>query len=60
LRRLRQAHRSRGCGAGSSTPKSTPDETLRRIGAIMLCRERLAANVHSRVAVEAMMVAPRS
>ncbi|WP_214411585.1 DNA polymerase III subunit delta' [Sphaerisporangium fuscum] len=33
---------------------STPEDTLRRIDAIMLCRERLAANVNPQIAVEAM------
>ncbi|MCF6467201.1 DNA polymerase III subunit delta' [Nonomuraea sp. MG754425] len=38
----------------------TPEETLRRIDAIMRCRERLAANVNPQMAVEAMMLALRS
>ncbi|GLW13171.1 DNA polymerase III subunit delta [Microtetraspora sp. NBRC 13810] len=36
---------------------STPERTLRRIGAIMQCRERLAANVNPQIAVEAMTLA---
>jgi DNA polymerase-3 subunit delta' len=39
---------------------STPEETLRRIDAIMQCRERLAANVNPQMAVEAMMLSLRS
>ncbi|MGW4642798.1 DNA polymerase III subunit delta' [Sphaerisporangium sp. NPDC004334] len=35
---------------------SPPEDTLRRIDAIMLCRERLAANVNPQIAVEAMAV----
>ncbi|CAL9418853.1 DNA polymerase III subunit delta' [Nocardiopsis sp. TNDT3] len=33
---------------------STPESTLRRIDAIMECRERIAANVHPQIAMEAM------
>ncbi len=33
---------------------STPESTLRRIDAIMVCRERIAANVHPQIALEAM------
>lgn len=33
---------------------STPESTLRRIDAIMSCRERIAANVHPQIAMEAM------
>ncbi|KIH97572.1 DNA polymerase III subunit delta' [Streptomonospora alba] len=36
---------------------STPESTLRRIDAIMLCRERIAANVHPQIAMEAMTAA---
>ncbi len=32
----------------------TPESTLRRIDAIMACRERIAANVHPQIAMEAM------
>ncbi|OOC56580.1 MULTISPECIES: DNA polymerase III subunit delta' [Nocardiopsis] len=32
----------------------TPESTLRRIDAIMQCRERIAANVHPQIAMEAM------
>ena len=32
----------------------TPESTLRRIDAIMECRERIAANVHPQIAMEAM------
>jgi DNA polymerase-3 subunit delta' len=39
--------------------RSTPEETLRRIDAIMRCRERLAANVNPQIAVEAMMLGLR-
>lgn len=39
---------------------STPEQTLRRIDAIMQCRGRLAANVNPQIAVEAMMLALRS
>jgi DNA polymerase-3 subunit delta' len=35
---------------------SSPEDTLRRIDAIMLCRERLAANVNPQIAVEAMTI----
>ncbi|MEV5411037.1 DNA polymerase III subunit delta' [Thermopolyspora sp. NPDC052614] len=38
---------------------STPEATLRRVDAIMLCRERLAANVNPQIAVEAMTLALR-
>lgn len=38
---------------------STPEETLRRIDAIMLCRERLDANVNPQIAVEALMLSLR-
>ncbi|WP_242677099.1 DNA polymerase III subunit delta' [Streptomonospora litoralis] len=36
---------------------STPEASLRRIDAIMLCRERIAANVHPQIAMEAMTAA---
>ncbi|GII89243.1 DNA polymerase III subunit delta [Sphaerisporangium siamense] len=36
---------------------STPEDTLRRIDAIMLCRDRLAANVNPQIAVEALTIA---
>jgi DNA polymerase-3 subunit delta' len=36
---------------------SAPADTLRRIDAIMQCRERLAANVNPQIAVEAMTLA---
>ncbi|WP_182877914.1 DNA polymerase III subunit delta' [Microbispora sp. H10670] len=39
---------------------SSPEDTLRRTDAIMKCRERLAANVHPQIAVEAMTLALRS
>ncbi|MQA98134.1 MAG: DNA polymerase III subunit delta' [Streptosporangiales bacterium] len=39
---------------------STPDATLRRIEAIMQCRERLQANANPQLAVEAMMMALRT
>ncbi|RCV51413.1 DNA polymerase III subunit delta' [Marinitenerispora sediminis] len=39
--------------AGSSTPEAT----LRRVDAIMRCRERIAANVHPQIAIEAMTAA---
>ncbi|SDH98269.1 DNA polymerase-3 subunit delta' [Sinosporangium album] len=38
---------------------STPEGTLRRVDAIMLCRERLAANVNPQMAVEAMTLSLR-
>jgi DNA polymerase-3 subunit delta' len=38
---------------------SNPEETLRRIEAIMVCRERLAANVNPQIAVEAMTLSLR-
>ncbi|MEU1881400.1 DNA polymerase III subunit delta' [Streptosporangium sp. NPDC020072] len=38
---------------------STPEDTLRRIDAIMRCRERLAANVNPQMAVEAMTLSLR-
>ncbi|GII31159.1 DNA polymerase III subunit delta' [Planotetraspora mira] len=38
---------------------SSPVDTLRRTDAIMLCRERLAANVNPQIAVEAMTLALR-
>ncbi|MDA8369005.1 MAG: DNA polymerase III subunit delta' [Nocardiopsaceae bacterium] len=36
---------------------SSPESTLRRIDAIMACRERIAANVHPQIAMEAMTAA---
>ena len=39
---------------------STPEETLRRINAIMRCRERLDANVNPQIAVESMMLSLRT
>lgn len=39
---------------------STPEDTLRRIDAIMLCRERLEANVNPQIAVEAMTLSLRN
>ncbi|GII08896.1 DNA polymerase III subunit delta' [Planomonospora parontospora subsp. parontospora] len=39
---------------------SSPEDTLRRIDAIMLCRRRLAANVNPQMAVEAMTLSLRS
>ncbi|MGI5493338.1 DNA polymerase III subunit delta' [Microtetraspora malaysiensis] len=39
--------------------RSTPEDTLRRTEAIMICRERLAANVNPQIAVEAMTLALR-
>ncbi|GGS75140.1 DNA polymerase III subunit delta' [Planobispora rosea] len=39
---------------------STPEDNLRRIDAIMLCRRRLAANVSPQMAVEAMTLSLRS
>ncbi|MFF0308736.1 DNA polymerase III subunit delta' [Streptosporangium sp. NPDC004379] len=38
---------------------AAPEDTLRRIDAIMLCRERLAANVNPQMAVEAMTLSLR-
>ncbi len=38
---------------------STPEDTLRRIDAIMRCRGRLAANVNPQMAVEAMTISLR-
>lgn len=38
---------------------STPEETLRRIDAIMRCRERLDLNVNPQIAVESMMLSLR-
>jgi len=38
---------------------TTPETTLRRVDAIMRCRERLAANVNPQIAVEAMTLALR-
>ncbi|MDP9848160.1 DNA polymerase III subunit delta' [Streptosporangium lutulentum] len=38
---------------------STPEESLRRIDAIMRCRRRLAANVNPQMAVEAMTISLR-
>ncbi|GGK74183.1 DNA polymerase III subunit delta [Sphaerisporangium melleum] len=35
---------------------SSPEDTLRRVDAIMRCRERLAANVNPQIAVEAMTI----
>ncbi|MFI6908423.1 DNA polymerase III subunit delta' [Nonomuraea sp. NPDC050394] len=37
----------------------TPEETLRRIEAIMVCRERLEASVNPQIAVEALMLSLR-
>ena len=39
---------------------STPEETLKRVDAIMRCRERLAASVNPQIAVEALMLTLRS
>ncbi|GGL46461.1 DNA polymerase III subunit delta' [Planomonospora parontospora subsp. antibiotica] len=39
---------------------SSPEDTLRRIDAVMLCRRRLAANVNPQMAVEAMTLSLRS
>jgi len=36
---------------------STPEDTLRRVDAVMRCRERLTANVNPQIAVEAMTLA---
>src|SRR5690606_19847533 len=38
---------------------TTPEETLRRIDAVMRCRERLDLNVNPQIAVESMMLALR-
>ncbi|MFC5946362.1 DNA polymerase III subunit delta', partial [Micromonospora harpali] len=38
---------------------STPEDSLLRIDAIMLCRERLAANVNPQMAIEAMTLSLR-
>jgi DNA polymerase-3 subunit delta' len=38
---------------------TTPETTLRRVDAVMRCRERLAANVNPQIAVEAMTLALR-
>ncbi|GAA3424003.1 DNA polymerase III subunit delta' [Streptosporangium sandarakinum] len=43
----------------SQARSATPEETLRRIDSIMLCRERLAANVNPQMAVEAMTLSLR-
>ncbi|GAB3443851.1 DNA polymerase III subunit delta' [Streptomonospora sediminis] len=40
-----------------SARSCAPETTLRRIDAIMLCRERIAANVHPQIAMEAMTAA---
>lgn len=40
--------------------RGTPEATLRRLEAIMTCRERLAANVNPQLAVEAMAMALRT
>ncbi|MBP2704495.1 DNA polymerase III subunit delta' [Microbispora sp. RL4-1S] len=39
---------------------SSPEDTLRRVAALMTCRERLAANVNPQIAVEAMTMALRT
>ncbi|MBG0814469.1 DNA polymerase III subunit delta' [Planomonospora sp. ID82291] len=39
---------------------SSPEDTLRRIDAIMLCRRRLSANVNPQMAVEAMTLSLRN
>lgn len=44
----------------SVSDQSTPEATLRRIEAIMECRERLAANANPQLALEAMTLALRS
>ena len=36
---------------------TTPEDTLRRVDAVMRCRQRLAANVNPQIAVEAMALA---
>ena len=38
---------------------STPEDTLRRIDAIMRCRRRLSANVNPQMAVESMTISLR-
>lgn len=38
---------------------TTPEETLRRVDAVMRCRERLDLNVNPQIAVESMMLALR-
>lgn len=40
--------------------RGTPEATLRRLEAIMLCRERLEANVNPQLAVEALAMALRT
>jgi DNA polymerase-3 subunit delta' len=44
----------RGPEVRARAAAATPEETLRRLEAIMLCRERLEANVNPLLAVEAM------
>ncbi|WP_405143180.1 DNA polymerase III subunit delta' [Sphaerisporangium sp. NBC_01403] len=46
----------RGADLAALARSSPPEDTLRRIDAIMLCRERLAANVNPQIAVEAMTI----
>jgi DNA polymerase-3 subunit delta' len=43
--------------AEAAAAKWTPESVLRRIEAILACREAIEANVKPRIAVEAMMVA---
>ncbi|MEU7989590.1 DNA polymerase III subunit delta' [Streptosporangium canum] len=50
------ANEDRRADLESLTRSSTPEDTLRRIDAIMRCRERLAANVNPQMAVEAMTI----
>jgi DNA polymerase-3 subunit delta' len=42
--------------AGAAAARWTPTETLRRVEAVLACREAIAANVKPRIAVESMML----
>ncbi|MER7128376.1 DNA polymerase III subunit delta' [Streptosporangium saharense] len=57
--RVELANEDRGNEIEGLARSSTPEDTLRRIDAIMRCRERLAANVNPQMAVEAMTLSLR-
>ena len=58
---LVNADRARELRAAAGKPATgTPEATLRRLEAIMQCRERLEANVNPQLAVEAMAMALRT
>jgi DNA polymerase III subunit delta' len=42
--------------SGAAAEKWTPESTLRRLEAVLACREAIDLNVKPRIAVEAMML----